>query len=367
MAVKCGLVSDEGKGGVFITADGVKKAKELLLKRKWKFKLQPTGEGCGPKYAFEITKEKPTPAKAVAPSSSTIRNTTPDKASPDKLAQTAVDSKLLAKRIQNIETGMTAAKTQIVTKTKSPSPAPCKTPEGEVVLLIDTREMKTKKDRSYLYKNLCDNKIKCEKRALPLGDALWVYRCRPPAKTAAGESSDDSDSESTDYILSSIVERKKADDLASSIVDGRYVEQKRRLLECGIHNVIYVIEGEPSSNCRVGENSLQSAVTHTKVISGFIVFRVTTIEETIKWLTVWTEKMQHVAKKINNIPDECMTYQDFVEGSSKNSRTTAGKVFQNVFCVVRTHLISPACVDKRMQRRICSHPGQGLPNSSQAL
>ena len=49
----------------------------------------------------------------------------------------------------------------------------------------------------------------------------------------------------TDYVLDFIVERKTADDLAASIMDGRYEEQKFRLKNCGINNVIYLVEGTP--------------------------------------------------------------------------------------------------------------------------
>ncbi len=48
-----------------------------------------------------------------------------------------------------------------------------------------------------------------------------------------------------DYVLDFIVERKTADDLAASIMDGRYEEQKFRLKNCGINNVIYLVEGSP--------------------------------------------------------------------------------------------------------------------------
>lgn len=49
----------------------------------------------------------------------------------------------------------------------------------------------------------------------------------------------------TDYVLDFIVERKTADDLAASIMDGRYEEQKYRLKNCGINNVVYLVEGSP--------------------------------------------------------------------------------------------------------------------------
>ena len=54
---------------------------------------------------------------------------------------------------------------------------------------------------------------------LTLGDFVWTYKNK---------------------VLDFIVERKKADDLASSIIDGRYKDQKYRLLNCGISNIYYI-------------------------------------------------------------------------------------------------------------------------------
>lgn len=142
-------------------------------------------------------------------------------------------------------------------------------PKGEVVLLIDTREVKTKKDRSYLYQQLLSNKVVCEKRALPLGDVLWIYR---EFDVSGGKK------KPKEYVMNYIMERKRADDLASSIMDGRYIEQKHRLLSCGITNVVYIVEGEPSSQCRVSDSALRTAVIHTKVVSGFKVFRAKSVE-----------------------------------------------------------------------------------------
>lgn len=47
-------------------------------------------------------------------------------------------------------------------------------------------------------------------------------------------------------VLDYVVERKKADDLAASIIDGRYKEQKYRLKNSGASHVIYLYEGYPS-------------------------------------------------------------------------------------------------------------------------
>ena len=42
-------------------------------------------------------------------------------------------------------------------------------------------------------------------------------------------------------MLNCILERKTVDDLAASIKDGRWHEQKMRLKACGLSRVIYLI------------------------------------------------------------------------------------------------------------------------------
>jgi ERCC4-type nuclease len=51
------------------------------------------------------------------------------------------------------------------------------------------------------------------------------------------------DAQSNIRVLDCIVERKTVVDLASSIVDGRYDEQKQRLCNCGVAHVVYLVEG----------------------------------------------------------------------------------------------------------------------------
>ena len=83
--------------------------------------------------------------------------------------------------------------------------------------------------------------------------------------------------EFTDYVLDFIVERKTADDLAASIMDGRYEEQKFRLKNCGINNVIYLVEGTPGQYCKIPEQVLRKACIHTQIFHGFNVMRLPTI------------------------------------------------------------------------------------------
>ena len=103
----------------------------------------------------------------------------------------------------------------------------------EVVCLIDQREKRALTDaRGWMLNGLKSRGVLCEMRQLTLGDLLWVVR-RRSTEGPVGE----------EYVMSFIIERKQASDLAQSIMDGRYEEQKYRLSRCGLANVFYVVEG----------------------------------------------------------------------------------------------------------------------------
>ena len=65
------------------------------------------------------------------------------------------------------------------------------------------------------YKKIVYKLVHIQVRRLPVGDGIWIAR----HKTLE-----------TEYVLDFIVERKKTDDLRSSIRDNRYKDQKLRLL-----------------------------------------------------------------------------------------------------------------------------------------
>ena len=75
-----------------------------------------------------------------------------------------------------------------------------------------------------------------------------------------------------------IAERKTADDLAASIHDGRWEEQKDRLLKSG-GRVIYIIEGDFRS-ARFSFQSLMGACVNAAVRDDLLIFRTWAIEET---------------------------------------------------------------------------------------
>ncbi|RKP28917.1 hypothetical protein METBISCDRAFT_19912, partial [Metschnikowia bicuspidata] len=77
----------------------------------------------------------------------------------------------------------------------------------EIVLLIDTREVRSQRERDYFPKKIAACGVVCESRALSVGDILWIAR----HKTTGAEA-----------VLNYVCERKRLDDLAASIRDKRF-------------------------------------------------------------------------------------------------------------------------------------------------
>lgn len=86
----------------------------------------------------------------------------------------------------------------------------------EIILLVDVREVKNKRDEDALRKELSQKGVTIEVRNLNLGDMLWIARSKSPGLKG----------EERECVLDYVVERKRLDDLCVSIRDGRYDEQK---------------------------------------------------------------------------------------------------------------------------------------------
>lgn len=84
----------------------------------------------------------------------------------------------------------------------------------EIVLIVDSREIESKSSRDKITETLSAKGIKVETRALRLGDMCWIARRL-----------DGIGGEEDECVLDYVVERKRLDDLCSSIKDGRYTEQ----------------------------------------------------------------------------------------------------------------------------------------------
>lgn len=80
------------------------------------------------------------------------------------------------------------------------------------------------------------------------------------------------------------------DDLASSIKDGRFHEQKFRLTDSGLENVVYLIESR-GSNSHLGlpmQNLLQ-ATTNTQIHNQFCIKFTDSHNDSLAYLSVMTK------------------------------------------------------------------------------
>ena len=157
-----------------------------------------------------------------------------------------------------------------------------------IELILDNREVRSREDRTYIEKALITQSIRPTVRSLPLGDFFWVARCTDSNLLSRyGE-------EGTEIALDYIVERKRLDDLISSIKDGRFHEQKFRLRKSGVRNVVYLVEDISISQEVKSKywEAVQSAVAGTQVINGFFVKRTRGLDETIRYLVRMTRILQ---------------------------------------------------------------------------
>ncbi|XP_023620870.1 crossover junction endonuclease MUS81 isoform X2 [Myotis lucifugus] len=157
--------------------------------------------------------------------------------------------------------------------------------EYRVLLCVDVGEAKGAGHRPELLRQLQRLHVTHMVRKLHVGDFVWVAQeTRPRDPSRPGE-----------LVLDHIVERKRLDDLCSSIIDGRFREQKFRLKRCGLGRRVYLVEEHGSvHNLSLPESTLLQAVTNTQVIDGFFVKRTADIKESAAYLALLTRGLERL-------------------------------------------------------------------------
>lgn len=151
----------------------------------------------------------------------------------------------------------------------------------EIYPIIDHREVRSHSDREFFANAFQAKNMKSEIRQLALGDIIWVAK----HKTTG-----------TQCILDTIVERKRLDDLAMSIRDNRFMEQKNRLEKSGCKHKYYLIEETIGSSIGNMADALRTTLWIILVYYRFSMIRTTNAEESVDKLhalhTVITESYQ---------------------------------------------------------------------------
>lgn len=193
-----------------------------------------------------------------------------------------------------------------------PTFTPIRLPPGsfKVHLVLDVREVRAKTDRDYMQQELAKKGVTPIMRSLELGDALWVAKCDDP--TLLGRMGAEGDEVVLDYIA----ERKRLDDLVSSVKDGRFHEQKFRLRRSGVRNVVYVVEEitMDSQYFQRYEEMVESAIASTQVVNGFFLKRTLKMDETIAYLTRLTRmlKARYEGRTLHVIPTRVLTAKNYL-------------------------------------------------------
>ncbi|EER26609.1 ERCC4 domain containing protein [Coccidioides posadasii C735 delta SOWgp] len=192
----------------------------------------------------------------------------------------------------------------------STSPIPLSSQNFTVELVLDVREIRTPRDRDYISNELIRRGVEPIVRSLELGDALWVAKFKDPNFLAQyGEEGDE-------IMLDWIVERKRLDDLVSSIRDGRFHEQKFRLRRSGVKNVIYLVEefvvGDPSNASAASvHEAVTSAIASTQVVNGYFVKKTRNLDDTIRYLA----RMTSLLRKMFSDPCDTSNSSGFTHSS----------------------------------------------------
>lgn len=192
----------------------------------------------------------------------------------------------------------------------------------DVILLVDTAETVGKGTSPFDDPILCHLNhlnIPHEVRHLKVGDYIWICRDFNMKK---------------ELVLPYIIERKRMDDFSSSIKDGRFHEQKFRLKQSGIQNLIYLVENY-GNNTHTGLplTTLFQAATNTLVIDGFSIKFTASTRGTVEYLGCMTNMicklfkmktlMSCLKKDIvpHSLDDDLvglMSFEEFNKSSSKN-------------------------------------------------
>ncbi|CAL8115648.1 unnamed protein product [Orchesella dallaii] len=158
----------------------------------------------------------------------------------------------------------------------------------EIVLYVDTCETNGKGKSQDVINELQKNGVTIYVHRLNIGDFVWV--CREVADVS-GNRNRLTMSRTNELILPYVVERKRTDDLAHSIRDGRFHEQKYRLTQTQLQP-IYLIESYGKGDWGLAEGALDRAIANTQIENGFLIQETSSIKDTCAYLTFMTRHLK---------------------------------------------------------------------------
>ncbi|GMM34798.1 Mus81 protein [Saccharomycopsis crataegensis] len=225
----------------------------------------------------------------------------------------------------------------------------------EVMMVLDTREIRSKNERNFFFEKLNSLGIKSETEPLAVGDSLWVAKHKETKERV---------------VLDFILERKRLDDLAESITDGRFFEQKSRLAKTGMRNIYYLVEEQTSSDLAKFSESIKTAICLTIVGSKFYLKRSRDSDQTTAFFYNLTKTIEEYyatkdlmvvkSRSLNTQSDykstlekyrekhqslePCLTFEAFQTTLNKSSLMTVKEVFVKMLMTIKGVSLEKALV-----------------------
>lgn len=126
-----------------------------------------------------------------------------------------------------------------------------------------------------------------------------------------------------------IIERKTIDDLYSSIIDGRYKEQKLRLINnYPISKIIYIIENTIENKTSSHQKIIYGSIINTLLRDNIKILRSENINETINYLYV-------LYKKINDIQQYQISSLSNDSDTNNNLNTNNSNINSNYLNAIK--------------------------------
>ncbi|QOU21243.1 hypothetical protein BRETT_000964 [Brettanomyces bruxellensis] len=151
----------------------------------------------------------------------------------------------------------------------------------EIFFVSDDREVRSREEPEFFAKGVRARGVNCKVRALSVGDGVWVAINKESGSWAT---------------LDFIFERKRLDDLAESIKDGRFREQKSRLDKTGLQRIMYIIEEQMSSDISRFSDAIQTSMSMAVTYSNFHLKRTKDSDDTVKLLAMIHKQVQSFYK-----------------------------------------------------------------------
>ena len=185
-----------------------------------------------------------------------------------------------------------------------------------IYLIVDLREKGAGNENFKVeILNKCSYQIPIEEKNLSLGDFTWIYK-------------DQLDGE--EYMIDFIIERKTLNDLSSSILDGRYNEQKYRLKNSQYKNTYYLFEGtelNTYNNSNISKDSINTAINNTLNIHNIKFFRTLSTKDTVNKLIELDMNIRKNFTFLKDINGQKITYKKYLEIFAKTKNSSVEEIF----------------------------------------